>query len=142
MFIIVLLFLIGFILISKGADIFINYTVLIGKKTNISELILGATIVSFATTLPELTVSLFASLDGHTTMSLGNALGSIICNTGLVLGLVALISPFKVDKNMFLSKSSLLLISVIVLILIGLDGMIDKKDGIILLDNARCIYVH
>lgn len=133
MFIIVLLFLIGFILISKGADIFISYTVLIGKKTNISELILGATIVSFATTLPELTVSLFASLDGHTTMSLGNAVGSIICNTGLVLGLVALISPFKVDKNMFLSKSSLLLISVIVLILIGLDGMIDKKDGIILL---------
>ena len=46
MFIIVLLFFIGFILISKGADIFINYTVLIGKKTNISELILGATIVS------------------------------------------------------------------------------------------------
>ena len=79
MFITIILFLIGFVLITKGADIFINCTVDIGKKTNISEIILGATIVSFATTLPELTVSLFASLDGHTTMSLGNAVGSIIC---------------------------------------------------------------
>ena len=71
MFITIILFLIGFVLITKGADIFINCTVDIGKKTNISEIILGATIVSFATTLPELTVSLFASLDVHTTMSLG-----------------------------------------------------------------------
>lgn len=133
MFIIVLLFLIGFILITKGADIFINCTVEIGKKTNISELILGATIVSFATTLPEMTVSLFASIDGHATMSLGNAVGSIICNTGLVLGLVAFISPFKVDKNMFISKSILLLISVITLILLGLDGKITKIDSIALL---------
>lgn len=133
MFIIVLLFLMGFILIIKGADIFINYTVIIGKKTNVSELILGATIVSFATTLPELTVSLFASLDGHTTISLGNAIGSIICNTGLVLGLVAFISPFKVDKKMFFSKSTLLIISVVTMILLGLDGNINRKDGMILL---------
>ena len=88
MFIKIILFFIGFLLIIKGADIFINCTVDIGKKTKISEIILGATIVSFATTLPELTVSLFASLDGYTTMSLGNAVGSIICNTGLILGLV------------------------------------------------------
>lgn len=133
MLIVVFLFLLGFILITKGADIFINYTVIIGKKTNISELILGATIVSFATTLPELTVSLFASLEGHTTMSLGNAVGSIICNTGLVLGLVGLISPFKVNKNMFFSKSVLLLISVILLIVFGLDGKITKNDGLMLL---------
>lgn len=52
MFITVVLFLVGFLLITKGADIFINCTVEIGKKTNISEIILGATIVSFATTLP------------------------------------------------------------------------------------------
>lgn len=133
MLIIVLLFLLGFILITKGADIFINYTVIIGKKTNISELILGATIVSFATTLPELTVSLFASIDGHTTMSLGNAIGSIICNTGLVLGLVSFISPFKVDKNMFMSRSIILLVSIIMLIVLGIDGNIDKRDGFILL---------
>lgn len=133
MFIILLLFMIGLILISKGADIFINNTVEIGKRTNISELVLGATIVSFATTLPELTVSFFASVDGHTTMSLGNAVGSIICNTGLVLGLVSVISPFKVDKDMFFSKSVLLIISVIALVILGLDGSIEKMDSVVLM---------
>lgn len=129
----IILFMIGFILISKGADFFITSTVEIGRKTHISELILGATIVSFATTLPELTVSLFASIDNHTTMSLGNAVGSIICNTGLILGMVILASPFKVDKKMFRSKSTILLISIIMLIVLGFDGAITRIDGAILL---------
>ena len=133
MVIVVILFLIGFVLISKGADFFINATVEIGRKTNISELILGATIVSFATTLPELTVSLFASIDNHTTMSLGNAVGSIICNTGLILGMVVFVSPFKADRKMFASKSTILLLSIITLIVLGLDGSITKGDGCILL---------
>ena len=141
MFITIGLFFIGFMLIIKGADIFINGTVDIGKKTNISEIVLGATIVSFATTLPELTVSLFASLDGHTTMSLGNAVGSIICNTGLILGLVTCISPFKVDKNMFFSKSVLLLICVVLLLLLGIDKSITKIDSILLL-SMLVIYMY
>ena len=128
-----ILFIIGFILITKGADIFINCTVEIGKKTHVSELVLGATIVRFATTLPELTVSLCASINNQTTMSLGNAVGSIICNTGLILGLVAFISPFKVDRKMFLSKSTLLLISILGLVIVGLDGTVNEKDSIVLL---------
>ena len=133
MIIVTILFIIGFILISKGADFFINSTVEIGRRTNISELILGATIVSFATTLPELTVSLFVSIDNHTTMSLGNAVGSIICNTGLILGMVVLISPFNTDRKTFASKSIILLVSIIALIILGLDGAITKIDGCVLL---------
>ena len=133
MIMVTILFIIGFILISKGADFFISSTIEIGRKTNISELILGATIVRFATTLPELTVSLFASLDNYTTMSLGNAVGSIICNTGLILGLVVLISPFKTDKNTFKSKSVILLIAIAALMILGLDGSITRIDGVILL---------
>ena len=120
MFITIILFLIGFVLITKGADIFINCTVDIGKKTNISEI----TSISLENTL---------SLDGHTTMSLGNAVGSNICNTGLVLGLVAFISPFRVEKNMFFSKSVLLLICVVLLLLLGIDKKITKIDSIPLL---------
>lgn len=133
MTLVIILFFIGFLLITKGADIFIECTVKIGKKTGISELILGATIVSFATTLPELTVSVFASIDNHTTMSLGNAVGSIICNTGLILGLVAFISPFKVDRKMFFSKSVILLISVIALMILGTNGTITQGDGLLLI---------
>lgn len=133
MTVVIILFLVGFILITKGADIFIECTVQIAKKTGISELILGATIVSFATTLPELTVSVFASIDNHTTMSLGNAVGSIICNTGLILGLVAFISPFKVDKNMFFSKSVILLLSVLSLMILGSNRTITQGDGLLLI---------
>ena len=130
---VMILFLFGFFLITKGADIFIECTVKIAKRTGISELILGATIVSFATTLPELTVSVFASIDNHTTMSLGNAVGSIICNTGLILGLVAFISPFKVDKNMFFSKSVILLLSVLSLMVLGINKTINQYDGLLLI---------
>ena len=133
MTLVIILFFVGFFLITKGADIFIDCTVKIGRKTGISELILGATIVSFATTLPELTVSVFASIDNYTTMSLGNAVGSIICNTGLILGLVVIISPFKVDKNMFSSKSIILLISVLTLMVLGSNGSISRGDGFILI---------
>ena len=133
MTLVIILFFVGFFLITKGADIFIDCTVKIGRKTGISELILGATVVSFATTLPELTVSVFASIDNYTTMSLGNAVGSIICNTGLILGLVVIISPFKVDKNMFSSKSIILLISVLTLMVLGANGSISRGDGFILI---------
>lgn len=133
MTLVIILFFVGFFLITKGADIFIDCTVKIGRKTGISELILGATIVSFATTLPELTVSVFASIDNYTTMSLGNAVGSIICNTGLILGLVVIISPFKVDKSMFSSKSIILLISVLTLMVLGANRSISRGDGLILI---------
>ena len=66
-------------------------------------------------------------------MSLGNAVGSIICNTGLILGLVAFISPFRVDKNMFFSKSTLLLVCVVLLLLLGIDKSITKMDSMVLL---------
>lgn len=127
------LFLIGFILITKGADMFIDSTIFVAKKTSIPEIVLGATIVSLATTFPELTVSVCASIKGHTTMSLGNAVGSIICNTGLALGLVAIIKPFKVDRRVFNSKAILLMISIIILIVLGLDKVIDKKDAMALM---------
>ena len=133
MIITIILFLLGFVLITKGADMFIETTISVAKKTNIPEIVLGATIVSLATTFPELTVSLFASVQGHTTMSLGNAIGSIICNTGLALGLVAIIKPFKVDRRVFNSKAIILMIAVITLIVLGMDKTIGRVDSIVLI---------
>lgn len=141
MVLVLFLFIIGFILITKGADIFIDSTISVAKKTNIPEIVLGATLVSLATTLPELTVSVFASVKGHTTMSLGNAVGSIICNTGLALGLVAMIKPFKVSKKTFNSRAILLMISTIILMVLCLDGKINKLDSIVLL-VLLCIYMY
>ncbi|MDR1773500.1 MAG: calcium/sodium antiporter [Clostridioides sp.] len=133
MIITILIFILGFILITKGADLFINCTVEIGKVTKIPNMVLGATIVSFATTLPEFSVSLMASISNHTTMALGNAIGSIICNTGLALGLVGILKPFKIDKKSFFYKSSFLMISLTVFLILGMDKSVGGLDSVILL---------
>ena len=128
-----ILFIFGLIAIIKGGDLFVDSSIVIAKKTGIPEIIIGATLVSLATTLPETTVSVTASIQGHTTMSFGNAIGSIICNTGLILGLVAIISPFKVNKKIFNTKSIILIISLIIIMTLSMDRVIDKKDSIILI---------
>lgn len=128
LFIIVVLFLVGFLLIIKGVDIFINCIVEIGKKMNILEIIFGVIIVSFVIILFEFIVFLFVFIDGYIIMSLGNVVGFIICNIGLVLGLVVFISLFNVDKKMFFFKFLLLIVFVIVLILLSLDGVIIRGD--------------
>lgn len=73
-------------------------------------------------------------------MSLGNAIGSIICNTGLALGLVAIIKPFKVDRKVFNSKAILLMIAVMVLIVLGMDKTIGRTDSMALI-GLLCIYM-
>jgi len=85
--IVYLLFALGLILIIKGGDWFVDSAVWIAEVTGIPSIIIGATIVSIATTLPELIVSVTANLQGSSEMAIGNAVGSIICNIGLISSL-------------------------------------------------------
>ena len=93
---VIVLFLLGFVLIIKGGDWFVEAAVWIAEATRIPKIIIGATIVSLATTLPELFVSLFAVLDGSVGLGIGNAIGSIICNTGLILAITLMVAPPKI----------------------------------------------
>jgi cation:H+ antiporter len=126
------LFILGFALIIKGGDWFVEAAVWIAEITGIPKIIIGATIVSLATTLPELLVSLFAVIGGSTGLGVGNAIGSIICNTGLILSIALIISPPKVERKIFLSKALILSLAVITLALIAKDGTISKIDSICL----------
>ena len=91
--------IIGFILLIKFADVFVDSSVKIAKYFNISEIIIGATIVSIGTTLPETMVSAVSAIKGHGDISYGNAIGSIICNTALVSAIPMIIAPGLVDKT-------------------------------------------
>jgi len=133
MILIYILFILGLIAIVKGGDLFVDSAIVIAKKTGIPEIVIGATLVSLATTLPETTVSVTAALEGYTTMSFGNAIGSIICNTGLILGLISTISPFRVYKKVFNTKAIILIISLITMMTLSLNRVIDKADSIILI---------
>ena len=91
--------IIGFILLIKFSDIFVDESVNIAKIFGISEIIIGATIVSIGTTLPETLVSAISAFKGHGDISFGNALGSIICNTALIAAISLVFSQNKVDKK-------------------------------------------
>ena len=97
----IFLFIIGLILLIKGGDWFVDGSVAIAKKFRIPDVLIGATIVSIGTTLPEVMVSATSALSGHGEMAYGNALGSIICNTALVAAITIALRPSKIDSNAF-----------------------------------------
>jgi len=117
----------------KGGDLFVDSAVSISKATGLPEIFIGATVVSVATTLPEFLVSSTAALKGYTTMSIGNGVGSIICNIGLILGIVNIISPSKVSGRIFRVKGFTMLVYMAILTILSLDKSINRMDSIILL---------
>lgn len=129
------LFILGFVMIIKGSDWFVDATIWVARVLKIPEIIIGATLVSLCTTLPEAMVSANSALRGNTDMALGNALGSIACNTGLILAITIIFSrPNLVDRKRF-QKKGLLLITLILFILATslINGAITRITGFILL---------
>ncbi len=127
------LLLISLVMITKGADWFIESAVSISEKSGIPKIIIGATIVSFATTAPEFTVSAMAAYLDHVEMTIGNAVGSAICNIGLALGLVISIKAVPIDLHSFTRKGAFMLGSALLLIVVAYDGIVSSFDGILLL---------
>ena len=97
----ILYILIGFVLLVVGGEFLVRSSVAISFKFNISKMIIGLTVVSFATSAPELLVSLQAALGGFSDIALGNVIGSNIANIGLVLGITAIISPLIIDQDFY-----------------------------------------
>ena len=95
----VLLFAIGLVCLIKGGDWFVDGAAGIARKFHLSELLIGATVVSIGTTLPEVMVSATSAIQGHGEIAYGNAIGSIICNTSLIAALTIAIKPGLADKK-------------------------------------------
>jgi cation:H+ antiporter len=127
------LFIVGLIFITKGADWFTESAVSISQKSGIPKMIIGATIVSFATTAPEFAVSAYAAYLGHTGLTVGNAVGSAICNAGLILGGVIVLRSIPVEDSSFLKRGAFMIVSALLLIVVSIDGMLTPVDGILLL---------
>ncbi len=86
-------------LLGKGADWLVNHAAMLSSRSGVPKVVVGATIVSLGTTAPEAAVSVLAAIQGRAGLALGNAVGSIICDTGLILGLACLISPLPLDRS-------------------------------------------
>lgn len=95
----IFLFIVGLVLLIKGGDWFVDGATGIAHRFHIPELLIGATVVSIGTTLPEVIVSATSAVSGHGEIAYGNAIGSIICNTALIAALTIAIRPAKIDRS-------------------------------------------
>ena len=95
----VLLFIVGLVCLIKGGDWFVDGATAIARRFHLPELLIGATVVSIGTTLPEVMVSTTSALTGHGEIAYGNAIGSVICNTALIAAITIAVRPGKVDKK-------------------------------------------
>ncbi|MBD7916539.1 calcium/sodium antiporter [Clostridium sp. Sa3CUN1] len=117
-----IILIIGFALLIKGADIFVEGASNIAKKLGIPSIIVGLTIVSLGTSAPELAVSLIASFEGNNGITMGNVLGSNIFNTLMVLGLTAIVMPIIIKKNTIIKDYIINIIVTILLLILSFGG--------------------
>lgn len=115
--------------LSKGADILVDQAVGLSYRWGVPKMIIGATIVSLGTTLPEVTVSVIAAINGNPDLALGNAIGSIIADTGLILGLAALIGKLPVDKNIIERQGRLQVMAGVLLAVVSLPFFSKGPEG-------------
>ena len=130
--VIILLFVLGLVLIIKGGDWFVDAAGWIAEVSGIPRFIVGATIVSVATTLPELFVSSIAASKGQAEMAIGNAIGSVTANTALIMALSMVFLPVTLKRKDYLFKSVLLMGTVALLWALCGDGTLPVARGVIM----------
>ena len=129
----VVLMLLGFVLLVVGGDFLVRASVALSLRLNISKMVIGLTVVSFATSLPELLVSLNAALNGSPSIAINNVVGSNIANIGLVLGITALIGTIYVDKTFYkFNWPVLMLFSMLFYYFLSNDNQLSTLEGAIL----------
>jgi len=135
--------LFGIILLSHGGDILTKSSVDLSLKFSVPKIIIGMTVVSFATSAPELIVSLNATLNGFSNFALGNVIGSNIANIGLVLGIIIIIYPITLQQRFYTSDFPLLMLSTFLFYLLLITGnKISRVEGIIFLLTISLILIY
>lgn len=132
-FVAIVLFVLGLVLIIKCGDYFVDSASWIAEVSGVPKFVVGATIVSVGTTLPELLVSSIATYKGNIDMATGNAIGSVTANTGMILALFIICMPFVVKKSEFSFKALIMLSATAILFIFTLDGKLTLVESIILL---------
>ena len=130
------LILIGLVLVAKGGDLFVDSSVYIGKALRIPRVIIGGTLVSLATTTPELVVSALASRAGDSGIALGNAVGSCICNVGLIVGTLALLTPVEVERRDFSKRVAWMVSAAVLVVVFTFDRTLSRPLAAVLMALA------
>ena len=129
----ILLFLLGLALIVKGGDWFVDAATWMAEASGLPQFLIGATVVSMATTLPEIIVSTMAAAEGSTDMAIGNAIGSVTANTGMIMAISLIFLPVAIRMSQFAVKGVLMVVSTLVLWLLCRDGVLSLPESLIVL---------
>lgn len=129
----ILLFLVGIVLIVKGGDLFVDAATWMAEVSGIPKVIIGATVVSLATTLPEMLVSVIAAVDGKVDMAVGNAVGSVTANIGLIMAISLVFMPGVINRKDYVPKAVLMFCASLVIVASGRAGNIGAFLSIILI---------
>ncbi len=133
----------GFVLLIKGADIFVDGASKIATKFNIPQMVIGLTIVAFGTSLPEAAVSISGALSGNAGITVGNVVGSNIMNILLILGVSATIAALPIKKNTFRIEIPFVIVITIIMLLLGMAGdELSRLDGVIFLGLMAAFMVY
>ncbi|SEL94474.1 cation:H+ antiporter [Aquimarina amphilecti] len=132
----ILFVIIGFVLLVVGGEYLVRSSVALSFRLKLSKMVIGLTVVSFATSAPELLVSLQAALGGSADLSLSNVIGSNVANIGLVLGITALIGPLAIDKDFYkFNWPVMMLLSLVLYFFLDNDGVLTRIEGGVLLGS-------
>lgn len=130
----ILLILLGFVLLIKGADFLVEGSSRIAKKFHIPEIVIGLTIVSIGTSMPELFVSITSAIEGYPDMAVGNVIGSNICNLLLILGLATIIRSIRFKKETRIIEIPITLaVTILLFVLCNMGGNITRVEGIVMI---------
>ena len=130
----ILLFLVGFALLTGGADFLVRGASRLAVRLNVPLVVIGLTVVAFGTSLPELVVSLFANLQGGTraNLAIGNVVGSNIANLALILGVVGVLRPLTVDRQLLQREYPLMIGVSLLFTWMAWDGQVAQWEGVLL----------
>lgn len=132
-FLVFLLFALGLLLIIKGGDWFVGAAAWIAAVSGIPQFVIGATIVSIATTLPEIIVSVMAASQGSVAMATGNAIGSVTANTGMILAVSIIFMPVAIDRKRYLPKALIFFLAIVLLWAFSLSGTLTMIASVVIL---------
>ena len=138
-----LFILLGFVILILGGNSLLKSAVSLSLTLKIPKIVIGMTVVSFATSMPELIVSLKAALDGHADIALGNVIGSNIANLGFVLAIVIMVATIKVEKSFYITDwPVMMLASVMLYFFLAFDGELQRWEGFALFFTLILILIY
>jgi len=138
-----LFILLGFVILILGGNWLLKAAVSLSLRLKIPKIVIGMTVVSFATSMPELIVSLKAALNGHADIALGNVIGSNIANLGFVLAIVIMVSTIKVERSFYITDwPVMMLASVMLYFFLAFDGELQRWEGLVLFLTLVIILIY